>query len=43
VTGAWGSGHLFTSSLLSALLLDDGRVYAGAVSPAALYAAASGH
>lgn len=39
VSGAWGSGRLLTSSLLSALILDDGRVLVGAVDPERLYAA----
>lgn len=40
VSGAWGSGHLLAGKLFSVLLTDDGRVVAGAVTPAALYAAA---
>jgi len=40
VSGAWGKGRLLDSDLLSALLTDDGRVFAGAVDPADLYAAA---
>jgi outer membrane lipoprotein-sorting protein len=40
VSGKWGSGHLFTSALLSALITDDGRAYIGAVDPALLYQAA---
>lgn len=40
VHGSWGHGRLFESSLLSVLITDDGRVYAGAVDPDALYAAA---
>jgi outer membrane lipoprotein-sorting protein len=39
VTGRWGSGHLFTSPVLSLLITDDGRLLAGAVTPARLYAA----
>lgn len=39
VSGPWGAGHLFSSSLLSALVLDDGRVLVGAVDPERLYAA----
>jgi outer membrane lipoprotein-sorting protein len=42
VSGAWGSGRLLTSKLVSALLTDDGRLLVGAVSPELLYAAA-GH
>jgi outer membrane lipoprotein-sorting protein len=41
VSGAWGSGHLLTGSLFSALVTDDGRVFVGAVTPATLYAAAA--
>ncbi|MGX7677344.1 LolA family protein [Jatrophihabitans sp. DSM 45814] len=41
VSGTWGSGHLFTSSLISALLTNDGRAYVGAVDPEVLYQAAS--
>lgn len=37
VSGPWGSGHLLTSNLLSALLTDDGRLLVGAVSPERLY------
>ncbi len=40
-SGSWGSGHLLTGSLFSVLILDDGRVYAGAVAPDVLYQAAS--
>ena len=40
VSGPWGSGRLFQSALVCALLTDDGRLYAGAVDPAVLYAAA---
>ena len=43
VHGTWGTGRLFESSLLSALVTDDGRVFAGAVDPATLYAAAGTH
>jgi hypothetical protein len=42
VSGAWGSGRLLTSKLVSALQTDDGRLLVGAVSPDLLYAAA-GH
>lgn len=41
VSGSWGSGRLFTSKLLSALLTDDGRVLVGAVPPELLYSAAA--
>jgi outer membrane lipoprotein-sorting protein len=40
VSGSWGSGRLLTSKLFSALLTDDGRVLAGAVTPEKLYEAA---
>jgi hypothetical protein len=40
VSGSWGKGRLLDSALLSVLVTDDGRVYAGAVDPANLYAAA---
>jgi outer membrane lipoprotein-sorting protein len=41
VSGTWGSGHLLSGSLFSALITDDGRVFVGAVTPAALEAAAA--
>ena len=41
VNGSWGTGHLLTGRLFSALLTDDGRVLVGAVSPDTLYHAAS--
>jgi outer membrane lipoprotein-sorting protein len=41
VSGSWGSGYLFNSKLVTALLTDDGRLLAGAVDPQALYAAAT--
>jgi len=40
VSGTWGSGHLLTSALFSALITDDGRVLVGAVAPEKLYEAA---
>ncbi|WP_211275445.1 LolA family protein [Actinoplanes rectilineatus] len=40
VSGTWGSGRLLRGSLFSALITDDGRVFAGAVTPEALYAVA---
>jgi outer membrane lipoprotein-sorting protein len=40
VSGGWGSGHLLTSALFSALITDDGRVLVGAVAPEKLYEAA---
>ncbi|HEV7193958.1 MAG TPA: hypothetical protein VGN35_12220 [Jatrophihabitantaceae bacterium] len=41
VQGSWGTGRLLDSALFAALITDDGRVFAGAVNPQALYAAAS--
>jgi outer membrane lipoprotein-sorting protein len=41
VRGSWGSGRLLTSSLVSVLFTDDGRLIAGAVPPELLYAAAA--
>lgn len=41
VRGAWGRGRLLASSVLSVLVVDDGRTYAGPVEPAALYAVAT--
>jgi outer membrane lipoprotein-sorting protein len=40
VSGEWGSGRLLKGALFSVLLTDDGRVFAGAVTPEALYAVA---
>jgi outer membrane lipoprotein-sorting protein len=40
VSGRFGSGHLLTSTLVTALLTDDGRLFLGAVTPAAVIAAA---
>ncbi|KUL36237.1 hypothetical protein ADL22_25305 [Streptomyces sp. NRRL F-4489] len=40
VSGAFGSGHVFSTRLVNALLTDDGRVYVGAVDQQALIAAA---
>ena len=37
VSGAWGSGRLFTGPLLSVLVTDGGAVFAGPVTPARLY------
>ena len=42
VSGAFGSGRLVSSQLVNVLLLDDGRVAVGAVTPAALEAAVAG-
>ena len=41
VSGAWGSGRLLRTSLVSALITDNGRMFVGAVQPSVLYAAAS--
>ncbi len=41
VSGPYGSGRLFTTSLLSALWLDDGTLLVGAVTPEVLEAAAT--
>lgn len=41
VSGTWGSGHLLSGKLFSALLTDDGRILVGAVSPQRLYEAAA--
>ncbi|MBT2384159.1 DUF2092 domain-containing protein [Streptomyces sp. ISL-11] len=40
VTGPFGSGHLFSTRLVNALITDDGRVYVGAVTKDALIKAA---
>ena len=40
VSGTWGSGGLLESDLVSVLVTSTGRVFAGAVDPSALYAAA---
>ncbi len=42
VSGAWGSGRLFTTSLANALVLPNGTVLVGAVTPQALESAAAG-
>ena len=39
VTGPAGSGHLITTALVNVLVLDDGRIAIGAVTPEALQAA----
>ena len=41
VHGAWGSGRLLRTSLVSVLMTDQGSAYVGAVEPSVLYAAAS--
>src|SRR6202035_5825108 len=40
VSGAWGSGRLLRTSLISVLITDSGRTFVGAVQPSVLYAAA---
>jgi outer membrane lipoprotein-sorting protein len=40
VSGTWGSGRLLRTSLISVLITGGGRVFAGAVQPSVLYAAA---
>jgi outer membrane lipoprotein-sorting protein len=40
VHGAWGSGRLLRTSLVSVLITDSGSAYIGAVEPSVLYAAA---
>jgi outer membrane lipoprotein-sorting protein len=40
VHGAWGSGRLLRTSLVSVLITDAGPAYVGAVEPSVLYAAA---
>jgi len=37
VSGSWGSGHEFAGKLFTVLVTDDGRVFAGAVTPQRLY------
>ena len=37
VSGSWGSGRLFESSLLTGLITTDGRAFLGAVDPDVLY------
>jgi hypothetical protein len=41
VSGDWGSGALLDTPLLCLLVTADGRVLAGSVEPAVLYAAAA--
>jgi hypothetical protein len=41
VHGAWGSGRLLRTSLLSVLMTSNGRVLVGAVTPSVLYADAA--
>ena len=42
VSGSYGTGRLLRTALVSALLLDDGRMLVGAVTPEVLEAAATG-
>ncbi len=41
VSGAFGTGRLLKTNLLSVLLLDNGKAYVGAVSPAMIEQAAA--
>ncbi|MFY1649381.1 LolA family protein [Solwaraspora sp. WMMB762] len=41
VDGPWGSGRLFSSALFTVLIADDGRLFAGAVTPERLYEVAN--
>jgi len=41
VSGAWGSGKLVTTSLVSILITSNGHVLVGAVAPSVLYSAAA--
>lgn len=41
VSGRWGKGRLVVTGVVSILVTKDGRVYAGAVQPARLYAVAA--
>ena len=41
VSGSWGHGRLVKTSLISVLIMDNGRVLAGAVTPQVLYSAAA--
>ena len=43
VHGAWGSGRLLRTSLVSVLITDQGPAFVGAVQPSVLYAAAAAH
>ncbi|MCW2523760.1 MAG: hypothetical protein JWO63_2095, partial [Frankiales bacterium] len=42
VSGPWGSGKLLVTPLVTALITNQGKLYAGAVDPALLYQAAEG-
>jgi hypothetical protein len=39
VSGSWGKGHLLSTSLVNAVITDDGRVAVGSVVPEKLYQA----
>ena len=41
VHGAWGTGRLLRTSLVSVLMTDQGSTFVGAVQPSVLYAAAA--
>jgi hypothetical protein len=41
VHGAWGSGRLLRTSLVSVLITSNGQALIGAVTPSVLYAAAA--
>lgn len=41
VEGSWGSGRQLSGTLFTVLITDDGRLFAGAVTPQVLYAAAA--
>ena len=41
VSGAFGTGQVLRTKLVSVLLLDDGRLFVGAVTPAVLEQAAA--
>jgi hypothetical protein len=41
VSGTWGTGRLLRTSLISALMTSNGRMFVGAVRPSVLYAAAA--
>jgi len=41
VHGAWGSGRLLRTSLVSMLITSNGHLLIGAVTPSVLYAAAA--
>ena len=43
VHGAWGTGRLLRTSLVSVLMTDQGSTFVGAVEPSVLYAAAAAH